>query len=188
MEFQAALRGVNNRRYIYGIDPASEVDNFSIVILEMNSDHRRIVYCWTTTRSDHKEKLKAGLVNETDFYCYCARKIRDLMKIFPCDEIAMDAQGGGIAVMEALHDEDKMGDGEIALWPTIDPDKEKDTDGNPGLHILEMCQFAKSDWLSEANHGLRKDFEDRVLLFPAFDSVTIGLSLADDKFNKRVSN
>ena len=33
VEFQAALRGVNNRRYIYGIDPASEVDNFSIVIL-----------------------------------------------------------------------------------------------------------------------------------------------------------
>ena len=186
VEFQAALRGADNRRYVYGIDPASEVDNFSIVVLEMLSDHRRVVYCWTTTRSDHKEKLKAGLVKETDFYSYCARKIRDLMKIFPCDEIAMDAQGGGIAVMEALHDEDKIRDGEVALWPTIDPDKDKDTDGNPGLHILEMVQFAKSDWVTEANHGMRKDFEDKVLLFPYFDAATIGLAISEDKLRNRI--
>ena len=44
VEFQAALRGADNRRYVYGIDPASEVDNFSIVVLEMLSDHRRVVY------------------------------------------------------------------------------------------------------------------------------------------------
>ena len=107
------------------------------------------------------------------------------MKMFPCEEIAMDAQGGGIAVMEALHDNDKIQEGEISLWPTIDEDKEKDTDGNPGLHILEMIQFAKADWVSEANHGLRKDFEDRVLLFPFFDSATIGLAISDDKIRDR---
>ena len=184
--FESSLRGNPNLRYIYGIDPASEVDNFSIVVIEMQEDHRRVVHCWTTTRSEHKEKVKKGLVKETDFYSYCARKIRDLMKTFPCERIAMDAQGGGIAVMEALHDHDKIQEGELPIWEVVDDKKEKDTDGNPGLHILEMCQFAKSDWLSEANHGLRKDLEDRVLLFPAFDSVTIGLSLADDKFKKRV--
>ena len=108
------------------------------------------------------------------------------MKIFPCDEIAMDAQGGGIAVMEALHDEDKIRDGEVALWPTIDPDKDKDTDGNPGLHILEMVQFAKSDWVTEANHGMRKDFEDKVLLFPYFDAATIGLAISEDKLRNRI--
>ena len=183
--FHAQIKGDPNIRYVYGIDPASEVDNFSIVILALHSDHTRIVYSWTTTRSEHKEKLKAGLIKETDFYSYCARKIRDLMKIFPCEEIAMDAQGGGIAVMEALHDKDKIQEGEIALWPTIDDNKEKDTDGNPGLHILEMIQFAKSDWVTEANHGMRKDFEDKVLLFPYFDSATIGLAISDDKIKDR---
>ena len=48
-----------------------------------------------------------------------------------------------------------------------------------------MCQFAKADWLAEANHGLRKDFEDRIVLFPFFDSVSIGLSIEDDKLTGR---
>lgn len=184
--FESMLRGDPTAQYIYGVDPASEVDNFSIVVLELHSDHRRIAHCWTTNRGEHKEKVKSGIISETDFYAYCARKIRDLMKVFPCRQIAMDAQGGGIAVMESLHDKDKVKEGEYPIWPIIEEDKEKDTDGYPGLHILEMCQFAKSDWLGEANHGLRKDFEDRVLIFPFFDAVSLGLSAADDKMKRRL--
>ena len=184
--FEASLRGNTNKKYIFGVDPASEVDNFSIVVLEVNPDHRRIVHCWTTNRSEHKAKVKSGYSSEADFYAYCARKIRDLMKIYPCIHIAMDAQGGGIAVMESLHDVDKLQDDEIAIWPTIDEAKEKDTDDNRGLHILEMCQFAKYDWLSEANHGLRKDFEDKAILFPRFDAITLGMSNVEDGLKGRV--
>ena len=179
ISFRAALAG-SDKQYVFGVDPASEVDNFSIVVLELHADHRRVVHCWTTTRSQHKKKVKAGLSSESDFYSYCARKIRDLMRVFPCVHLAMDAQGGGIAVMEALHDSDKIKEGEVPIWPVIDDNKEKDTDGNPGLHILEMCQFARFDWLAEANHGMRKDFEDKVLLFPFFDSITLGMSAIDD--------
>ena len=107
------------------------------------------------------------------------------MKVFPCSEIALDAQGGGIAVMEALHDKDKIPEGEVAIWPVIDEDKPKDTDSHSGLHILKLCQFAKADWLAEANHGLRKDFEDKILLFPFFDSASIGLSIEHDKASGR---
>ena len=180
INFEAVLMGNKDKRYIFGVDPASEVDNFSIVVLEVNADHRRIVHCWTTTRSEHKEKIKKGYSSESDFYSYCARKIRDLMRLFPCIHIAMDAQGGGVAVMESLHDKDKLQEGEIAIWPTIDENKEKDTDGERGLHILEMCQFAKYDWLAEANHGLRKDFEDKALLFPMFDPLTLTISEHED--------
>lgn len=186
ISFSASIMGNHNKRYIFGVDPASEVDNFSIVVLEVCPDHRRIVHCWTTTRSEHREKVKKGYSGETDFYAYCARKIRDLMKIYPCIHIAMDAQGGGIAVMESLHDKDKIQEGEQAIWPVIEEDKEKDTDDEKGLHILEMCQFAKYDWLSEANHGMRKDFEDKVLLFPHFDAVSIGISNAEDGLKGRV--
>jgi hypothetical protein len=184
--FEAKLMGDNNKQYVFGVDPASEVDNFSIVVIELNADHRRVVYCWTTTRSEHMEKVKKGYANETDFYAYCARKIRDLMRLFPCVHIAMDAQGGGIAVMESLHDKSKLKDGEHAIWPVIDRDKPKPSDGERGLHILEMCQFAKYDWLSEANHGLRKDFEDKLLIFPRFDTVTLGISNAEDGIKGRV--
>ena len=183
--FEAKLMGDPQKRYIFGVDPASEVDNFSIVVLELHPDHRRIVHCWTTNREQHKEKVKKGYSTETDFYSYCARKIRDLMKIFPCIHIAMDAQGGGIAVMESLHDKDKIQEGEVAIWPVIDEDKEADTDDEKGLHILEMCQFAKHEWLAEANHGLRKDFEDKATIFPRFDAITIGVSNAEDGLKGR---
>jgi hypothetical protein len=186
LEFEAALMGKEDRRYIFGVDPASEVDNFSIVIVEIHENHRRIVYCWTTTRSEHKEKVKRGYSTETDFYAYCARKIRDLMKLFPCIHIAMDAQGGGVAVMESMHDKDKIKEGEVPIWPTIDRNKPKDTDGEQGLHILEMCQFAKYDWLAEANHGMRKDFEDKALLFPSFDSLTLSISEHQDNTKGRM--
>jgi hypothetical protein len=63
IHFEATLIGDKNKKYIYGVDPASEVDNFSIVVLEVNGDHRKIVHCWTTNRQEHKEKVKRGYSN-----------------------------------------------------------------------------------------------------------------------------
>lgn len=184
--FDVATKGNSNYQYVYGIDPASEKDNFSIVVLELHGDHSRIVYCWTTNRSNFKDRQKTGLVDEHDFYGFCARKIRNLMKVFPCYRIGMDAQGGGVAVEEALHDPSKLEEGENLIWPIIDYDKPKDTDDQQGLHILELVQFAKADWTAAANHGLRKDLEDKVLLFPRFDQLTLGLAL--DKEGKDIIN
>ena len=185
IHFEAKLIGDPNKHYVFGVDPASEVDNFSIVVLELAPDHRKIVHCWTN-RSEHKDKVKKGYSSETDYYAYCARKIRELMRRFPCVHIAMDAQGGGIAVMESLHDKDKIMEGEAPIWPVIDDDKPKDTDDEKGLHILEMCQFAKYDWLAEANHGLRKDLEDKSIVFPFFDPITLGISAAEDGLKERI--
>lgn len=174
--FDAVIKGDPNKQYVYGIDPASEQDNFSIVILEVNPTHSKIVYCWTTNRANFKERQKTGLITEHDFYGFCARKIRNLMKTFKPIKIGMDAQGGGVAIEESLHDPNRLEEGEILIWPTIE-DKEKDTDDQPGLHILELIQFAKAEWTSQANHGLRKDLEDKTLLFPSFDNLTLGLAI-----------
>ena len=184
--FDPQLIGSPEKKYVFGVDPASEVDNFSIVVLELSLDHRRIVHVWTTTRSEHKERVKRGLASESDFYAYCGRKIRELMKLFPCVHIAIDKQGGGIAVTESLHDPDKIKPGEQPLWEVIDEKKEKDTDGNSGLHIIEMCQFAKSEWLSAANHNMRKDFEDKALIFPRYDAISLGLSSEEDAGRGRI--
>lgn len=178
--FEAMVKGDPEKKYVYGIDPASEQDNFCIVIIELHANHSRIVYCWTTNRTNFKKRQKTGLVSENDFYGFCARKIRNLMKIFPCERIGLDAQGGGVAIEEALHDSDKLEEHEVPIWPIINPNKRKDTDDKAGLHILELVQFARADWTSQANHGLRKDFEDRVLLFPAFDNLTLGLAMEKD--------
>ena len=178
--FDTVIQGNTHNEYVYGIDPASEKDNFSIVILEIHPDHSRVVYCWTTNRSNFKERQKSGMTQEHDFYGFCARKIRNLMKTFPPKIIGMDAQGGGIAIEEALHDPKNTEEGEHLIWPTINYDKAKDTDSQQGLHILEMVQFARADWTAQANHGLRKDLEDRVLLFPRFDQLTLGLALDEE--------
>ena len=178
--FDAMIRGDSNKKYIYGIDPASEQDNFSIVILELNEKFSKVVYCWTTNRHNFKERQKTGLINEHDFYGFCVRKIRNLMKIFPCERIGMDAQGGGVAIEEALHDPSKLESNEQLIWPIIDYNKHKDTDDQQGLHILELVQFARADWTAQANHGLRKDLEDKVLLFPRFDNLTLGLAVENE--------
>lgn len=185
IDFEPMLMGDPTKRYVFGVDPASENDNFSIIILERNKGHRKIVHCWTTTRSQHKEFKKSGWSTETDYYAFCARKIRDLMKRFNCEHIALDAQGGGIAVMEALHNEKQLYPGEQPIWPIIIEDEEQDTDDEQGLHILEMCQFAKYDWYAEANHGLKKDFEDKMLVFPKYDGATLALSMTDDELKGR---
>ena len=181
--FDAVNQGRPNRQYVYGIDPASEKDNFSIVVLEVHPDHSRIVYVWATNRVNFKDRQKTGTVKEHDFYNFCARKIRNLMKVFPPVLIGLDAQGGGIAIEESLHDPNNLEEGENLILPVINPDKAKDTDGQAGLHILDMVQFAKADWTAHANHGLRKDFEDKVLLFPRFDNLTLGIELEKEGKN-----
>lgn len=181
VQFDALVEGNRGYEYVYGVDPASENDNFSIVIIEMREDHNRVVYTWTTTRKDFVARKKSGLTDVADFYGFCARKIRDLMKVFPTQNIAIDAQGGGIAVMEALHDPAKLEPGERLLWPVIDPDKEQPTDDEPGFHYLHMIQFADYKWTSGANHGLRKDLEDKVLLFPRFDGISLALATDYDQ-------
>lgn len=186
VNFSAVLRGAPNRQYVMAIDPASEQDNFSVVVLECWPDHRRIVHCWTTTRSRYKAKLKNGLTDANDFYTYTARKIRDLMRLFPCERIAIDSQGGGVAVIEALQDKDRLAEGEQPLYPVVDPEEPKDTDAMSGLHILDVVNFAKYEWVRDANNGMRKDLEDKVLLFPEFDPMTSYLALKDDKDSGRV--
>jgi len=181
--FDAAVVGNPSYKYVYGVDPAAERDNFSIVILELHEDHTRIVYCWSTNIKDFERRRKAGMAEENDYYGFCARKIRNLMKVFPTENIAIDAQGGGRSILESFHDPHKLQPGELFLWPTnriLNPDKELPTDDEPGLHICHMCQFANFDFTSAANHGTRKDFEDKVLLFPRFDPVTLELAAHQD--------
>ena len=180
ISFDPVVKGDPNKKYIMGVDPASEKDNFSITIIELNGDHRRMVYCWTTNRGNFRDRQKTGLVEDHDFYSFCARKIRNLMKTFNFITIGVDAQGGGVAIEEALHDPKNLQEGEQLIWPVIDYDKAKPTDNQVGLHILELVQFAKADWVSQSNHGLRKDFEDKKLIFPRFDSLSIGLALESE--------
>jgi hypothetical protein len=183
MPFDAKILGNNHFEHVIGVDPASEADNFAIVVLELQPEHQRVVHAWTTNRNDFKERQKMGLTNITDYYSYCARRIRDLMKSFKTKRIGIDTQGGGHQITEALHDQDKMIEGELPLWEIIENDKPKDTDDMAGLHIIEKINFVRADWTAEANHGLRKDMEDKILLFPRYDAATLSIAATTDHIN-----
>jgi intein/homing endonuclease len=181
VQFPVSVSGNPQLKYVMGIDPASERDNFAIVILELWPDHRRIVYSWTTRKSTFRQKGGQG-----DFFRFCTRKIRNLMKTFNICRIALDMGGGGIQVKEALgYDEtilerDKDGNPiEQFIWPVINYDEPKDSDQNAGLHIIEESQFGKNDWVSEANNGLKKDFEDKMIIFPYCDGLELGIVILE---------
>jgi hypothetical protein len=81
--------------------------------------------------------------------------------------------------------------GEVPIWEInsyhpLSDGKARPSDDMAGLHILEMVNFARAEWVSDANHGMRKDFEDKVLLFPAYDPVILELANEDDQRNKRI--
>ena len=43
IQFKTSLFGRPGKKYVFGVDPASESDNFAIVVLELNEDHLRVV-------------------------------------------------------------------------------------------------------------------------------------------------
>jgi hypothetical protein len=186
VSFSASLRGRPERSYVMGIDPASESDNLAIVVLEVWPDHRRIVYCWTTNRKRFQKRKQKNATAENDYFHYVANKIRDTLAVYPCARIALDKQGGGISIEEALGDETRLREGEVPILPTIDDEKESPKDNLPGDHILEIIHFANAEWTSKANNGLRLDLESKVLLFPEFDAGSVGLAMVEDRLMERV--
>lgn len=169
--FDVKIKGSPNSVYVMGVDPASESDNFAIVILEVFEDHQRLVYCWTTNR-ETVQKQDSSI----NYWSYCARKIRDLTKKFDIEIIGIDSQGGGISLSEALHDKEHLQKGEKQFWPVIEPGKRQETDKMAGEHNLKMINFSNYNWLSNANFSLKKDFESKGILFPRYDVITLGLA------------
>lgn len=175
----------SQRDCVLAIDPASEIDNLAITILEVYPTHRRIIYLWTIRRKEQKELLRQGLISESDFYKYCCLKIRELMKNFNIRRIALDSQGGGYAILEGLSSITGLEPGELPIYEIIDPDNYKDTDSMQGLHIIEKISFADAKWVAEANHGMRKDFEDKTLLFPYHDPLSYSFAGYSDTASGR---
>lgn len=185
--FDAKMYGDKDLSYVIGIDPASERDNFAIVVLEVHPTHRRIVHVWTTNQREQMARLKAGLTKEADYFSYCSRKIRELMKRFNVKRIVIDAGGGGREICNTLRDKDKIVDGEYPLWPTINPMKPKDEDVQEGLHIIDIIDFSRYDWIAAANQNLRLDFEQKKLLFPYFNAVQLALAAEQDSPNSTLN-
>lgn len=184
VQFSARKVGDPERAYVIGVDPAADADNAAVVTLELHQDHRRIVNCWTTNRKKYLDLKKVKEAQGEDigeeYYKHIALKIRELMRVFNTEHIIMDKHGGGSAIAEALRLEELCQPGEMPIYQVTDPEDPKPDDLKRGLHILELIA-PTNDINSEANHGMLKDFQDRVLLFPMFDTVELAKSIEIDE-------
>lgn len=181
--FTPLMRGMPNRKYVMGIDPAAERDNLAVTMTEVWPNHYRVVYCWAVNKKKFIQRKKRGLIIDDDYYAYCCSKIREIVKLFGPVRIEMDSQGGGYAVAEMLRNKKMMNmdDGDFPIYEVIDFDDPKDTDGETdGRHILHLVKQS-SEYNQEANICLHKSLETRTLLFPAFDSVKMYAAIEAEK-------
>jgi len=180
--FTATCHGERGKRYVMGIDPAAERDNFAVVICEVWPNHSRVVYSWTINKPEFRKRKKRGLTTEEDYYTYCCAKIRDLVRAFEPFRIEMDSQGGGYAISELLRNERLLDPkkGDFTIYETIEQGEPKDTDGKIGRHILHLVQQS-SDFNQVSNMAMHKGFETKRLLFPAYDSVQIEAALIAER-------
>ena len=186
IQFSAMREGKPEKVYVMGVDPAADQDNAAIVIVELADGYRKIVYCWTTNRKKYNKFKKymseGGTEVGDDYYRYIAKKIRALMRVFNIERILMDKHGGGTAIEEALSSQDTCEPGETPIFKMVNPDDPGPNDLKLGLHMLELI-IPTQDINSDANHGMLKDFQDKVLLFPMFDSIELAKFTELDNLN-----
>lgn len=186
VQFSAMKTGDKTKAYVMGIDPAADRDNAAIVVIEMGLSHRKIVYCWTTNKNKYnlfrKHKLKEGITVGEDYYRYIAKKAREIMRDFNIERVIMDKNGGGTAIAEAFKSNETFFSNEFPVYEVVDVDNPKYEDSLEGLHILNLIA-PTNDLNSDANHGMLKDFQDKILLFPRFDTIEIAQAIEIDKLN-----
>lgn len=180
--FSAKLHGHSGKQYIMGIDPASESDNFAINVLEINEDGtRHCVYQWSTNRKEFEEaKMRKKIDNDIkDYNSFCIRHIRDLYRRFDLKLIVLDTGGGGVSIREGLRDPDKLLDEYDDIILDMD---DENSDPEEGKLMLKMIEFSNYDWRRNAHWGLRSDFLNKKILFPAYDAASIEVdSYLEDK-------
>jgi len=175
--FTVMMKGEKGRKYVIGIDPAAERDNLAIVVLEVWPNHARIVYCWAVNKPDFLQRKKDDKSIQGDYYDYCCKKIRDVVRLFNPIRIEMDSQGGGYVISEMLRDKRLIEPGDFLIYEIIDYDNPKETDGEEGRHILNLVKQT-NQFNEEANVVLHKSLETKRLLFSAFDAIEFQAALA----------
>lgn len=165
--FGPRLFGDKERQYVMGIDPASENDNFTVNILELNGTYRAVSYQWSTNRKAYEQLYRDGYVDQDikDYNTFVLRHIRSLMTRFNIVSIVCDSGGGGLSLRESFKDADKLQGDEQPIYDVDDENNRR----YQGLHILRMMEFSDYSWRCNAHYGLKKDIIDKKVIFPYFD-------------------
>ncbi len=164
--FGIQVKGKGGFEYVMGIDPARKTDNFAISILQIIGHNE-------TYKNVYSYSMKGKS------YTKAARKIRELLAKFNIVRIAMDAGGGGNAIMDILQDGKFLEPGELPIW-LFDDDEQKRFAGE---HILDVVDFTPK-WIRNANYGLASDIEHKRIMFP-YRALDFEKSGFDDDDNEK---
>lgn len=144
------LYGDPRHTYVMGIDPARWNDNLGVVVLKLTPRGKEVVYCNAWDKTEYNKS---------------AVTIREIVKRFNIQYIAMDSGGGGWAIQEWLcKKQEEVEDGEL-LWPIREQLENKADLSAPGRNIIEMVNFGGS-WTPDAAHNLASNIQQCNILFP----------------------
>jgi hypothetical protein len=71
-------------------------------------------------------------------------------------------------------------EGEKPILEIIEDNVEKDSDLMEGDHILEYFNPTSADDVMNANHFLKQDLEEQMLIFPKYDNVVLANAIAEE--------
>lgn len=148
------LYGDPRATYVMGVDPARWNDNLGVVVFKITERGRELVYCQAWDRTQ---------------FGVSAQKIREIVKRFNVEYIAMDQGGGGEEIREWLCKKVDDVDPSDFIW--VIPDQMEKYTGDktgmsaPGRRILEMVNFTTA-WISQAAHGVESNVQQCHILFP----------------------
>ena len=89
--------------------------------------------------------------------------------------IDIDKDGGGHAIRDELIILDSP------IYELVEFGSPKPTDNLEGPHIVNLVRFQDYEWVSDANHNLKRDMEQKTLLFPKYDPYAM---LSEDMADK----
>jgi hypothetical protein len=149
--FSIELEADPNATYVMGADPARETDNFAVCIIKITGEgNYKVVYADAWNRKE---------------WGYSVRRLRELIKKFNIQRIAIDKGGGGTTIEDLLKDNKYIEEGEQPIF-NIEKEEEE-ADWFIGNNILEVIDFSDYTWYRAANYSLQGDIHHRRLMFPA---------------------
>jgi len=147
-EVHFEVMGEPGYNYVMGLDPARHNDNFGLVILKLDGQTSKLVYCDAWDKTDFPTSLQ---------------RIRETMRRFPnIVHIAMDAGGGGQTMADLFVNKNLL---EVGQLPIVQIDDEKHKHLTKALKILELVNFYS--WSIPANYDLLSDITSKKVLFPS---------------------
>jgi hypothetical protein len=185
LKFYAEEYGEKNCRYVMGVDPASERDNFAISVVKITDEYRGLVFCWSTNRKrfeSQKKKKPHLFTGIEDYNTFIIRKIHEICSRFNISRIHLDSGGGGRSVVEGLKDPSKLKDNEYCIFDMND----EEVSDRKGAHIVNVIEFSSREWYESAHFNLLKDITTMSQIFPAYDAVGVEqarMSAAEDELD-----